>query len=79
MVYAMKVTDKKTLAEYDEHCETQLQNKIPNWRTKDWRLRMGDCIYDFAVGQQQPTLRQGVHNEENKARDLLLPLWHLAY
>lgn len=69
IVYAMKVTDKKSLSEYDTHCRQHLQNKIPNWRTTDWRLRMGDCIYDYSGGQE-PTMRKGVHNEQNKQRDL---------
>lgn len=69
IVYAMKVTDTKSLSDYDAHCRQQLQNKIPNWRTTDWRLRMGDCIYNFSGGEE-PTMRKGIHNEKNKQRDL---------
>lgn len=69
IVYAMKVTDKKTLSDYDNHCRHHLKNKIPNWRATDWRLRMGDCIYDYS-SEKEPTMRKGVHNEENRQRDL---------
>jgi len=69
IVYAMKVTDKKSLRDYDMYCRQSLKNKIPNWRTTDWRLRMGDCIYDYSGGRE-PTLRKAVHNEKNRHRDL---------
>lgn len=35
IVYAMKITDKKTLREYDEFCKKHLINKIPKWKTQD--------------------------------------------
>jgi hypothetical protein len=69
IIYAMKVTDIKTLSEYDEFCNKKLKYKIPNWRTKDWRKIMGDCIYDYSKGMN-PTMRKGVHTEKNKKRDL---------
>jgi hypothetical protein len=69
IVYAMKVTDKKTMKNYDAYCKQYLTNKIPNWHTEDWRLRMGDCIYDYSNGQV-PLMRMGVHNEGNRQRDL---------
>lgn len=52
LVYAMKVTDKKTLKEYDQYCQTHLPDKLPNWRTTDWRKRLGDCVYDYSAGQE---------------------------
>lgn len=70
LVYAMKVSGKMTLQQYEEHCERKLQNKIPIGKTKDWRLRMGDCIYyDFAK-REKPAMRKSVHNETNRQRDL---------
>jgi len=69
LVYAMKISDIKTLEEYNRYCKINLQNKIPIWKTKDWRLRMGDCIYDFSSGQE-PKIRKSVHNETNRKRDL---------
>lgn len=69
IVYAMKITDKKSLCEYDEFCKNNLTNKIPKRKTKDWRLRVGDCIYDYSKNSE-PTIRKGVHNEGNRQRDL---------
>lgn len=65
----MKITDKKLLSEYDEFCKNDLTNKIPKWNTKDWRLRVGDCIYDYSANSE-PIIRKGVHNEGNRQRDL---------
>jgi hypothetical protein len=69
VVYAMQVTQKLTMKEYDEYCKTSLPKKIPNWRSRDFRLRMGDCIYDFSTGIR-PGLRWSVHTEHNRKRDL---------
>ncbi|HOZ14035.1 MAG TPA: hypothetical protein PK784_04555 [Tenuifilaceae bacterium] len=69
VVFAMKISDKKTLQEYDSFCKTSLKKKIPNWKTTDWRHRMGDCIYDYSNGLN-PKLRKSVHKEENRNRDL---------
>jgi hypothetical protein len=70
IVYAMKVTAIKTLQDYDKYCSCFLKEKIPNWRAKDWRLRMGDCIYDFSDECDNPLIRKSVHKEENRKRDL---------
>ncbi|MBS1649217.1 MAG: hypothetical protein JSR09_05870 [Bacteroidetes bacterium] len=69
LVYAMKITDKKSLANYDQFCNQSLQSKIPVWKTNDWRLRMGDCIYDYSK-PGDPTIRKSVHNETNRATDI---------
>jgi hypothetical protein len=69
VVYAMKVTGKLTLKEYDQFCKTFVIKKIPDWRSRDYRLRMGDCIYNYVTGEN-PKMRRGVHNELNKERDL---------
>ncbi len=69
VVYAMKVTKKLTLTDYDKHCRQHLVKKIPKWFNRDFRLRMGDCIYDYAT-VNSPTLRKSVHNQNNLKRDL---------
>ena len=69
IVYAMKVSAMMTMQQYDLYCKDNLPTKIPNWRTKDWRDRMGDCIYDYSNGSN-PTIRLSVHNEENRQTDL---------
>ncbi len=70
VVYAMKVTSKMTLMEYDQFCKTFLPKKKPDWRNHDYRMRMGDCIYNFVAGPDNPKMRTGVHTEENMEKDL---------
>ena len=65
----MKITDIKSLADYDAYCNVYLKEKVPKWFSKDWRKRMGDCIYDYSKGPN-PFLRKGIHNEKNKMKDL---------
>jgi hypothetical protein len=69
IIYAMKITAIKSLSEYDEFCDKKAKKKIPNWRTNDWRQKVGDCIYDYSKGTG-PTIRLSVHNEKNAKRDL---------
>ncbi len=69
VVYAMKVTDKLTMAEYDEFCARKAPKKIPHWKSHDFRLRMGDCIYDFSSGGL-PKVRWSVHPESEREKDL---------
>jgi hypothetical protein len=69
VVYAMQVTIKMTLAEYDTFCRNDAPKKIPNWRERHFKLRMGDCIYDFLEGPE-PKLRWSIHSEANRVRDL---------
>ena len=68
LVYAMKVSDVKTLREYDDHCRKHLLGKIPDISSTDFRRLVGDCIYDFSG--KKPIQRRGVHNENNIPRDL---------
>lgn len=70
IVYAMQVTDKMMLKEYDAFCQQNYPGKIPIWGSRDYRRRVGDCIYDFSSGDDDPILRDGVHNEANRERDL---------
>jgi len=68
VVYAMEVTRKMSMAGYDSFCRSELPNKIPSWRSKDFKKRVGDCIYDFSTGS--PRLITSVHNKENIKTDL---------
>lgn len=68
MVYAMKVTSKLTLEEYDQFCKTFLPRKMPDWGNRDYRRRMGDCVYNYS--SPIPKMRTSVHNEDNRERDL---------
>ena len=69
LVYAMKVTSKLTLQEYDQFCRTFLPRKLPDWRHRDHRVRMGDCVYNYAAGKT-PKMRSSIHAEENRKKDL---------
>ena len=69
VVYAMRITQKMSLKEYDQFCRKSLKNKIPNWRHRDFRRRVGDCIYDYSLGLP-PRMREGVHGPGNRQRDL---------
>lgn len=69
IVYAMKISNKMLLKDYDTYCPKHLKNKIPNWKVKDWRFRVGDCVYDYSNGEE-PGIRKSVHNETNRGRDL---------
>jgi hypothetical protein len=69
VVYAMKVTSKLTMREYDQFCRTSLPKKIPQWQSKDFRLRMGDCVYQYGAGEH-PVMRPAVHGQRERERDL---------
>ena len=68
VVYAMRITKKVTMAEYDALTRSQLPNKIPAWDNKDRRRRLGDSLYDFEGGP--PIQRVGVHAVGNRDTDL---------
>jgi hypothetical protein len=70
VVYAMKVTSKMTLEEYDQFCKTFVIKKKPDWRNRDYRMRMGDCIYNYIGGSSNPKMRTGIHIEANVEKDL---------
>jgi Nucleotide modification associated domain 2 len=68
VVCAMRVTQKMTLEDYDRFTQSELSDKIPQWKSTDHRRRYGDSIYDFST--PTPSLRRGVHGEENRKTDL---------
>lgn len=53
---------------YEKYCKSQLHNKIPNWRGKTYKERVGDCIYDFSFHPAK--ILKSVHNEGNRKTDL---------
>ena len=69
VVYAMRVTERLTMAAYDAYCRKSLPGKIPDWNSKEVRKRVGDCLYDFSR-PGAPKLRVGVHNSSNREVDL---------
>lgn len=68
LVYAMKVSEKLTMEEYDIHCRKYLPNKIPDIHSSDYRKNVGDSIYDYSSGESK--LLASVHNLANKEHDL---------
>jgi hypothetical protein len=69
VVYAMKVTGKMTLKQYDRFCQAHLPGKLPQRHSQDSRLQNGDCIYDYSGGEY-PVVRPAVHNECHREHDL---------
>ena len=69
VVFAMCVTYTKSLAEYDKYCRQHLPKKIPTWSSRDFRCRLGDCIYDYSA-PNPPSLRKSIHTEENIKTDI---------
>lgn len=69
VVYAMRVTRKVTMQKYDALTGHELKKKVPAWRSRDSRRRVGDSIYDFSKGRP-PTQRAGVHVPMNVKTDL---------
>jgi hypothetical protein len=68
LVYAMKITTKFPMNEYDLFARNNCPKKIPNWRSKDPKEKLGDSIYDFSF--VPPRVRQSVHSNRNRAKDL---------
>ncbi|MBZ0295452.1 MAG: hypothetical protein K8L99_23025, partial [Anaerolineae bacterium] len=69
VVYAIRVTQKMTMEAYDHYTHTHLPGKIPSWTSKDPKQRVGDSVYDFSH-PERPEIRQGVHGENDRERDL---------
>jgi hypothetical protein len=65
----MKVTDVTTMQEYDRLCQAKHPQKIPDWFNKDFRRKVGDCLYNYSQSKE-PKMQLGIHTEINKVRDL---------
>ena len=68
VIYAMQVTDKVTMHEYDAWVQEYRPEKVPDPRNHDPRRWVGDAIYDFS--EDPPKKRPGPHDESNRATDL---------
>jgi hypothetical protein len=68
LVYAMRVDEVMTLADYDQWARRECPGKIPQFKDNDARRRRGDAIYDFSTGR--PKQRASVHGAENERSDL---------
>jgi len=58
-----------SLKDYNIYCKSELEGKIPDWKNRDWRRKVGDCIYNYSNGDI-PSIRKSVHNESNRKTDL---------
>ncbi len=68
VVYAMRVDERYTLAEYDRLAPAHWPLRIPDITSPNIDRRLGDCIYDYSSGD--PQQRPGVHGPENVTTDL---------
>jgi hypothetical protein len=68
VVYAMKVSRVLSLEDYDRWTKRTLPKKIPSLKSRDWRRKLGDSIYDYSG--LRPKQRAGVHDKDNMNTDL---------
>lgn len=68
VVYAMRVSQKMSMQDYDAFIRFELLAKIPELKSRESRRRVGDSLYDFSTSV--PRLRPGVHGEGNRDTDL---------
>ncbi len=64
LVYAMRVTSKLTLEEYDDLTRASLKIKLADARSNDPVRRVGDSIFDFR--HDPPTPRPNMHSHSPK-------------
>ena len=68
MIYAMQVTDKMAMREYEEWAREHRPEKVPNRGSSDPRRRVGDAIYDFT--KDPPRTRSSAHDDSHRDHDL---------
>lgn len=68
LVYAMRVEEVMSLADYDRLAPSRWPGRIPDLLSRDLADRLGDCIYDYSAGT--PRQRAGVHGPQNQTVDL---------
>jgi len=70
VVYAMRITNKMSMEDYDTFCKKNYPEKIPDWDSGDYKKRIGDCIYYDFSDPSNPKIRKAVHTEKNMKTDL---------
>jgi len=68
MIYAMQVTDKMAMYEYEEWAREHRPEKVPSRGSSDPRRLVGDAIYDFT--EAPPRTRPGTHDDSHRNHDL---------
>lgn len=69
VVYIMEVTGKLTFKKYNDYCMKNLPNKIPDLKSKDYKKKVGDCIYYYS-STGELFQRACVHDKENIVVDI---------
>jgi hypothetical protein len=69
LVYAMRVTAKKTMPDYDGWVQSNRPEKEPDFASLDPSRWLGDSVYDFAI-PDAPRRRDSVHDQSNQELDL---------
>src|SRR5882724_6912763 len=69
LVYAMRIEEVMPLHEYDRRAANEWPSRIPNLLSRDLADRLGDCVYDYSVGNP-PWQRPSVHGAQNISVDL---------
>jgi len=67
-IYAMRVSEKLTMAEYDQRCRAKLRVKLPDPHSEEPQEWAGDAVWDFLVSPPRP--RRSTHDEGNRKTDL---------
>lgn len=67
-IYAMRITEKLSMADYDKRCRDKLHMKLPDPDSRDQRRWAGDAVWDFSV--EPPRCRPSTHDEGNRKTDL---------
>jgi len=65
----MRVTRVLSMVDYDKYTRNELPEKVPDWRSPDFRRPVGDSIYDYSKSSY-PDLRLSVHKEVNRPADI---------
>lgn len=68
VVYAMRVSQKMTMHEYELYAQEYLPNKIAKRYDHDVRRRLGDAIFDFST--DPPNVRLSIHDISHREHDL---------
>ena len=70
MIYAMQVTDKMPMREYDMWAQEHRPEKTPQTRSSDPRRHIGDVIWDFSENppRRRPGSVHGIHERDHDLR-----------
>lgn len=82
LVYAMKVTQKMTMQDYDAFCKKHLPNKIPDITSTKYERCIGDSIYDFDIhpeGHQLFSVHKPIHKKTDLGGKYVLLSDHFYY